>query len=173
MNILVGRKLAFVGNGDPWSCTPNRGAIRFLLRPGGLRRLRPPATLFATLRVGDPINSLCGGLRGLRTTGRRRMIDSHPEGVPDEYLCRAKIRVRREWRSVVLHPYRGAICFIIRSGGLRGLRPPATFFATLRVAEVSQLYSYPTRNFLSPSAYADSTDRPKPSAVSAHRWPLQ
>ena len=25
------------------------------------------------------------------------------------------------------------------SGGLRGLRPPATFFATLRVAEVSQL----------------------------------
>ena len=29
------------------------------------------------------------------------------------------------------------------SGGLRGLRPPATFFATLRVAEVSQLYSYP------------------------------
>ena len=24
------------------------------------------------------------------------------------------------------------------SGGLRGLRPPATFFATLRVAEVSQ-----------------------------------
>jgi len=28
---------------------------------------------------------------------------------------------------------RGAIRFIIRSGGLRGLRPLATFFATLRV----------------------------------------
>ena len=27
------------------------------------------------------------------------------------------------------------------SGGLRGLRPPATFLATLRVAEVSQLYT--------------------------------
>ena len=28
------------------------------------------------------------------------------------------------------------------AGGLRGLRPPATFFATLRVVEVSQLYGY-------------------------------
>jgi len=32
------------------------------------------------------------------------------------------------------------------SGGLRGLRPPATFCATLRVAEVSQLYSYPRKS---------------------------
>src|SRR4029077_4789727 len=29
------------------------------------------------------------------------------------------------------------------TGGLRGLRPPATFLATLRVAEVSQLYCRP------------------------------
>jgi len=30
-------------------------------------------------------------------------------------------------------------------GGLRGLRPPATLFATLRVAEVSQLYNCPRK----------------------------
>ena len=41
-------------------------------------------------------------------------------------------------------PLRGATQLIARiPGGLRGLRPPATLFATLRVAEVSQLYSYP------------------------------
>ena len=31
------------------------------------------------------------------------------------------------------------------SGGLRGLRPPATFFATLRVAEESQLDCFPPK----------------------------
>src|SRR6185436_8286303 len=42
-----------------------------------------------------------------------------------------------------LAPLRGATQLISRiPGGLRGLRPPATFLATLRVAEVSQLYSY-------------------------------
>src|SRR4029434_3245270 len=41
---------------------------------------------------------------------------------------------------VDLAPLRGAIRFIIRSGGLRGLRPPATFFATLRVVPRSLNY---------------------------------
>src|SRR5215475_15320768 len=40
----------------------------------------------------------------------------------------------RDIHCVDLAPLRGAIRFIIGSGGLRGLRPPATFFATLRVA---------------------------------------
>ena len=34
-----------------------------------------------------------------------------------------------------LAPLRGAVMTNDFSGGLRGLRPPATFFATLRVAE--------------------------------------
>ena len=38
-----------------------------------------------------------------------------------------------------LAPLPGAVMTNDFSGGLRGLRPPATFFATLRVAEVSQL----------------------------------
>ena len=42
-----------------------------------------------------------------------------------------------------LAPLRGATQLIsLIPGGLRRLRPPATFFATLRVAEVSQLCSY-------------------------------
>src|SRR5580765_1924138 len=43
-----------------------------------------------------------------------------------------------------LAPLRGTTQLISRiPGGLRALRPPATPFATLRVAEGSQLYSYP------------------------------
>ncbi len=41
-----------------------------------------------------------------------------------------------------LAPLPGAMITNDFSGGLRGLRPPATFFGTLRVGEVSQLYSY-------------------------------
>src|SRR6187399_3717742 len=55
---------------------------------------------------------------------------------------------RRQHRFTAedLAPLRGATQLISRiPGGLRGLRPPATFFATLRVAEVSQLYSYPRK----------------------------
>ncbi len=40
---------------------------------------------------------------------------------------------------------RGATQLMSHSGGLRGLRPPATFFATLRVAEVSQTHRYPRK----------------------------
>src|SRR2546421_526435 len=43
---------------------------------------------------------------------------------------------------VVLHPYRGAIMTNDFSGGLRGLRPPATLFQPLRVGDVSQRCSY-------------------------------
>src|SRR5262249_9358739 len=46
----------------------------------------------------------------------------------------------RDIHCVDLAPLRGAIRFIIGSGGLRGLRPPATFFATLRVALRSVIY---------------------------------
>jgi len=49
---------------------------------------------------------------------------------------------QRNFTAKDLAPLRGAIYSRI-SGGLRGLRPPATFFATLRVAEVSQPHSYP------------------------------
>src|SRR5580765_7698411 len=50
---------------------------------------------------------------------------------------------QRKFTAKDLAPLRGAIQLISRiPGGLRGLRPPATFFATLRVAKVSQLYSY-------------------------------
>jgi len=52
-------------------------------------------------------------------------------------------RRQRKFTAKDLAPLRGATQLISRiPGGLRGLRPPATFFATLRVAEVSQLYSY-------------------------------
>src|SRR6185369_5432622 len=53
---------------------------------------------------------------------------------------------QRKFTAKDLAPLRGATQLISRiPGGLRGLRPPATFFATLRVAEVSQLYSYRIR----------------------------
>ena len=55
-----------------------------------------------------------------------------------------------------LAPLRGAIHFIIRSGGLRGLRPPATVFATLRVAELSPLLGEHLAHSLSGT---DSCDR--------------
>src|SRR6476620_8472941 len=66
------------------------------------------------------------------TTGSDDETNRTPEGCQIYALNipRLKIRIRREWRSDF-------------SGGLRGLRPPATFFATLRLAEVCQLYSYP------------------------------
>src|SRR5580765_6153321 len=55
----------------------------------------------------------------------------------------ARRQVNVNFKAEDLAPLRGATQLISRiSGGLRGLRPPATFFATLRVAEVSQLYSY-------------------------------
>src|SRR4030095_10512317 len=38
------------------------------------------------------------------------------------------------WYPGYLSPLRGAISSNIVPGGLRGLRPPATFFATLRVS---------------------------------------
>src|SRR6476619_954877 len=51
---------------------------------------------------------------------------------------------QRKFTAKDLAPLRGATQLISRiPGGLRGLRPPATFFATLRVAEVCQLYRYP------------------------------
>ena len=54
---------------------------------------------------------------------------------------------------VGLAPLRGAILFIIRSGGLRGLRPPATFLATLRVADKKvSIPSLPLR-VLTPSPF--------------------
>ena len=59
------------------------------------------------------------------------------------------------------------------SGGLRGLRPPATFFATLRVAEVSQLYSYPHKARFKPrfgEPQSGSDLRPK---VGAQRLPWE
>ena len=40
-------------------------------------------------------------------------------------------------------------------GGLRGLQPPATFFATLRVAEVSQLHTYRLNGFQTRSQHLD------------------
>jgi hypothetical protein len=56
--------------------------------------------------------------------------------VPDlrnEYPCRLKIKFAGLATSG-LAPLRGAVMTNDFSGGLRGLRPPATFFATLRVA---------------------------------------
>ena len=45
-------------------------------------------------------------------------------------------RGQRKFTAKILAPLRGATQLISRiPGGLRGLRPPATFFATLRVAE--------------------------------------
>src|SRR6185369_11341096 len=56
---------------------------------------------------------------------------------------------QRKFTAKDLAPLRGATQLISRiPGGLRGLRPPATFFATLRVAEVSQLHSYPLMGLL-------------------------
>src|SRR6187549_2021865 len=56
---------------------------------------------------------------------------------------------QRKFTAKDLAPLRGATQLISRiPGGLRGLRPPANFFATLRVAEVSQLYSYPSMGLL-------------------------
>ena len=62
------------------------------------------------------------------------------EGCQIYAIPRLKIRIRREWRPVVLHPSRGAVMPNDFSGGLRGLRPPATLFATLRVAPRSVNY---------------------------------
>ena len=45
-----------------------------------------------------------------------------------EYYSHPEIFIAEIW-----HP-QGCDWFIIRSGGLRGLGPPATLFATLRVA---------------------------------------
>src|SRR6476620_12752118 len=76
------------------------------------------------------------------TTGSDDETNRTPEGCQIYALNipRLKIRIRREWRSVVLHPSRGAVMTNDFSGGLRGLRPPATFFATLRVAPRSVSY---------------------------------
>ena len=69
------------------------------------------------------------------TTGSDDETNRTPEGCHYAMnIPRLKIRIRREWRPVVLHPSRGAVMTDDFSGGLRGLRPPATFFATLRVA---------------------------------------
>src|SRR6478735_5345474 len=70
------------------------------------------------------------------TTGSDDETNRTPEGcqIHAMNIPRLKIRIRREWRPVVLHPSRGAVMTNDFSGGLRGLRPPATFFATLRVA---------------------------------------
>src|SRR5258705_11221910 len=61
---------------------------------------------------------------GCKTTGRH--FPTNPNFQPRD--------------CVDLAPCRGAIRFIVRSGGLRGLRPPATFFATRRVAVRSVNY---------------------------------
>src|SRR5580765_3902513 len=59
---------------------------------------------------------------------------------------------QRKFRAKDLAPLRAATQIISRvPGGLRGLRPPATLFATLRVAEVSQIYSYPLMGLSSAS----------------------
>ena len=57
-------------------------------------------------------------------------------------------RRQRKFTAKDLAPLLGATQLISGiPGGLRRLRPPATFFATLRVAKVSQLYSYPLMAF--------------------------
>src|SRR6185369_1519380 len=69
------------------------------------------------------------------TTGKVISHDRTPKG------CQTS--GQRKFTPKDLAPLRGATQLISRiPGGLRGLRPPATLFATLRVAEVSQLYSY-------------------------------
>src|SRR6185436_12126012 len=76
------------------------------------------------------------------TTGSDDETNRTPEGcqIHAMNIPRLKIRIRREWRPVVLHPSRGAVMTNDFSGGLRGLRPPATFFGTLRVAPRSVSY---------------------------------
>src|SRR5580765_899002 len=50
---------------------------------------------------------------------------------------------QRKFTAKDLAPLRGATQLISRiTGGLRGLRPPATFFATLRVAEVNYIVTF-------------------------------
>src|SRR5205085_9992790 len=78
---------------------------------GGLRGLRPPATIWHPFGV--------------------RFVSSHFRWSP-----------RTPTTGYFLAPLQGAIMTNDFSGGLRGLRPPATFFATLRVGEVSQRCSY-------------------------------
>src|SRR6476646_10900245 len=70
------------------------------------------------------------------TTGKAISHDRTPRGVQDYW---SPFPPNPNFQPGDIHcvdlaPLRGAIRFIIRSGGLRGLRPPATFFATLRVA---------------------------------------
>jgi len=50
--------------------------------------------------------------------------------------CQTSGQRQKIFTAKDLAPLQGATQLISHSGGLRGLRPPATFFATLRVAEV-------------------------------------
>src|SRR6476659_331846 len=76
------------------------------------------------------------------TTGSDDETNRTPEGcqIYAMNIPGLKIRIRREWPPVVLHPSRGAVMTNDFSGGLRGLRPPATFFGTLRVVPRSVSY---------------------------------
>jgi len=94
--------------------------------------------LSATRRVAKKV----AGSRSLRRPPEKSLVMTAPrEGC--KTIGRHSLRIvifNPDSHCVDLAPLRGAIRFIIRSGGLRGLRPPATFFATLRVAPRSVNY---------------------------------
>src|SRR5258705_1805598 len=97
----------------------------------------PKARKGATRRVPKRV----AGGRSLRRPPEKFISHTRtPRGVQD-YWSPFPTNPNFQPRDCVgLAPLRGAVRFIVRSGGLRGLRPPATFFATLWVAVRSVNY---------------------------------
>ena len=85
-------------------------------------------------------------------TGLYRRI-WHPSGVRFVLIIRVRWSSRTPTTGYFLATLRVAVMLNDISGGLRGLRPPATFFATLRVGEVT-----PVLEVLMPTTFARLTN---------------